>query len=67
MRRDEPTHPVRRAEEVPAVALVEELDAAGCGDAEVDGLAGLGGQPVERLRGELDELGLAASPAARSG
>ena len=58
VRRDVPADPVRRAEEVAAVALGEQLDRARVGDSEVDRLAALAGEPVERLLGELDELRL---------
>ena len=59
MRRDAPADPVRRSKVVPAVALVELLDGARGGDPDVDGLAALRGEPVERVRGDGDELGVA--------
>ena len=47
MGRYEAAHPVRRAEEVAAVALLEELHRPGGGDPDVDGLAALQRETVE--------------------
>ena len=59
MRRDVAPDPVRRAEEVAAVPLSEQLDAARCGNAEIDRLAAFPGKAFERVGRELDELRLA--------
>ena len=63
MRRDAPPDPVRRSEEVAAVALSEQLDGAERRNADVDRLAALLREAVECLCRELDELGLAGLAA----
>src|SRR4029079_13672712 len=56
VRGDTAADPVRRAEEVPAVAVVAELDGGERRDADVDRLPARLREPVERLRGALDQL-----------
>ena len=67
MRRDAAPDPVRRAEEVPAVALVEELDGAERRHADVGGLAARLREAVERLRRRRRRAPRRLSRAARTG
>jgi phospholipid/cholesterol/gamma-HCH transport system substrate-binding protein len=53
--RDPLPHPVRDADEVPAVALREMVDPARRRHAEVDRLAGSFGQRAKRIVGKLDQ------------
>src|SRR5206468_9317892 len=53
--RDTAADPVRDADEVLAVALVEVLGAERSGHGEVDRLAGPGGEPLQHRRSQLDE------------
>src|SRR5205085_328154 len=55
--RDAPTDPVRRADEVARVALREMLDTERRRNTEVDRLAARLGEPAQRRRREVDEVG----------
>ena len=61
--------PVRHADEVLAVALVEVFGAEQARDGQIDRLARLRGEPLEDGRGELDEAlaAVAVSEAEQDG